>query len=365
MKRMPLEVGWFLPTNGDGRHLTSSGLPRVGGFAQGERAPSLQYLGQIARAADRMGFDSLMIPTASGFEDSWLMAAAMTGETRRLKFLVTTRPGIEQPAFAAQKAETLQLLSEGRLQLHIVGGSSSVEQRSLGDFLDHDERYARSAEFLLALRTLWNAQGKHRGRYYQDDPLAASPPRAPLPRVYVGGASAAAQTVASAHGDVYLMWGEPPSMIAERIARMRELVAQHKRSLAFGLRLHVFTAPTAEQAWERVGQLIEEIPKDAITRARRELEAYESVGQQRQIGLHSGRSHTARELEISPNLWAGVGLVRGGAGTALVGSHAQIAERIAEYHALGVDSFTLSGYPHLEEALNVGENVLPLLRGLR
>jgi alkanesulfonate monooxygenase len=361
MSRTALAIGWFLPTKADGRHLTSGGLPRVGTFGAGERPASLEYLGQIARAADRCGFDHLMI--ASGFKDPWLIAAAMAGETRRLKFLLATRPGVEQPAFTVQKAATLQCLSDGRLQLHIVGGSSSVEQRSLGDFLGPDERYARSAEFIQALRSLWPNDGRpHHGRFYQNQPALSGGPRQPIPPFYLGGASALAEQIAAAQGDVYLMWGEPPEMIAERIERMRELAGHHRRTLLFGLRLHVFAEPTSEQAWRRVGQLVEEIPADAICSARRQLEAYESVGQQRQISLREGRTRANRDLEISANLWAGVGLVRGGAGTALVGSYAEIAERIEKYRALGVDSFTLSGYPHLEEALHVGEQLLPLLR---
>ncbi|WP_437882321.1 LLM class flavin-dependent oxidoreductase [Pseudomonas sp. LRF_L74] len=362
----PLEVNWFLPTNGDGHHLTSSGLPSHGLLQQGERAPTLDYLRQIVRAADLGGFDAIMIPTAAGFEDPWLITAILSQEVARLRFLLTLRPGVEVPAYTAQKAATLQQVCGNRLALHLVSGSSRFEQRSLGDFLEHDERYARTEEFLQLFQALWRGQGQHhQGRYYRTGNIGLEPPASPLPTLYFGGASASAERVAAAQAHVYLMWGEPPEMIAERIRTMRQLARACGRTLRFGLRLHVFAAPTSEQAWQRVERLVREIPAGAIERAQRQLDAYESVGQSRQNDLHRGRRQGARELEVSPNLWAGVGLVRGGAGTALVGSHAEVAERLLEYRQLGIDSFTLSGYPHLEEAIHLGSELLPRLRTAR
>ncbi len=361
--RPPIQLDWFLPTNGDGRHLTSSGLPKVGLFQQGERAPTLDYLRQIVRATEQAGFDGIMVPTASGFEDPWLITAVLAQEVRRLRFLLTLRPGTELPAYTAHRAATLQLLSENRLALHVVTGSSRFEQRSLGDFLEHDERYARTAEFLQVFQAVWSGQPPlHPGRHYRSGVFTPIAPGAQVPPIYFGGASEAAERVGAAHGQTYLMWCEPPAMIAERIQRMRDLAAAQGRTLRFGLRLHVFAASTDDAAWAHVERLLQEIPKDAIDQAQRHLAAYESVGQSRQTQLMQGRGRGARELEVSANLWAGVGLVRGGAGTALVGSYARVAERIEEYHQLGVDSFILSGFPHLEEAIHVGAEVLPLLR---
>lgn len=361
---LPLELNWFLPTNGDGRHLTSSGLPKSGLFPKGERAPTLDYLRQVVRAAEHSGFDAIMVPTAAGFEDPWLITTVLAQEVQRLKFLITLRPGVELPAYTLHKAATLQRICGNRLALHVVSGSSRFEQRSLGDFLEHDERYARTEEFLQLFQALWAGEGQHyQGRHYHTGAVLQEPPGSPLPQLYFGGASAAAEQVAANQAHVYLMWGEPPLMIAERIRTMRALAQQAGRSLRFGLRLHVFAAPTSEQAWGQVGRLVKEIPKDAIERAQQQLEAYQSVGQSRQNELHRGRKPGARELEVSPNLWAGVGLVRGGAGTALVGSYEEVAERLDEYRQLGVSSFTLSGFPHLEEAIHLGAELLPRVRG--
>lgn len=223
-KRKRIEIDWFLPTNGDGHHLTSSGLPKVGLFQQGERAPTLDYLRQVVRAAEQAAFDGIMVPTASGFEDPWLIVALMVQEVRRLKFLLTLRPGVELPAYTAHKAATLQQLSDNRLLLHLVSGSSRFEQRALGDFLEHDERYARSAEFLDVFRATW-AGREHHGRYYRTGSPVPIPREAALPPICFGGASDVAERIAASHAQSYLMWGEPPAMIRERILRMRERAA--------------------------------------------------------------------------------------------------------------------------------------------
>lgn len=146
--------------------------------------------------------------------------------------------------------------------------------------------------------------------------------------------------------------------MAEKIAQVREKAARHGRQVRFGIRLHVIVRETNEEAWQAADSLISHLDDETIARARAAFARTDSVGQQRMAALHNGRRD---KLEISPNLWAGVGLARGGAGTALVGDAATVAERINEYAALGIDSFIFSGYPHLEEAYRVGELLFPLL----
>jgi len=167
--------------------------------------------------------------------------------------------------------------------------------------------------------------------------------------------------VAAKHADVYLTWGEPPPQLAGHLERVRELAAAEprERELRHGVRLHVVSRDTAEQAWAAAAALIADADDAAIAEAQTKMTHGSAVGQQRMQALHGG---SRDRLEIYPNLWAGPGLLRGGAGTALVGSHEQVADRIAEYHELGIDEFILSGYPHLEEAYAFGEGVLPILR---
>jgi alkanesulfonate monooxygenase len=179
-----------------------------------------------------------------------------------------------------------------------------------------------------------------------------------VPEVYFGGSSPIAGEIAARHSDVYLTWAEPPAQVAEKIARIRSLAEAQGRTLRFGIRLHVITRDTAEQAWAEADRLLDGFDPETVASVQAGLARSESEGQRRMLALHGGRRD---RLEVHPNLWAGIGLVRGGAGTALVGSHDEVAERIREYHALGIDEFILSGYPHLEEAYWFGEGVLPRL----
>ncbi|SBT43579.1 LLM class flavin-dependent oxidoreductase [Micromonospora narathiwatensis] len=357
---MPLTFHWFLPTYGDSRNIVGGGHGVPVGTAGGARPASVGYLGQIARGAEQLGFVGVLTPTGAWCEDAWLSTAMLAQVTERLKFLVAFRPGLLSPTLAAQMASTFQRLSGGRLLLNVVTGGESAEQRAYGDFLDKDARYARTDEFLHVVRALWRgAQVDHTGAHLHVEGARLSRLPDPVPPVYFGGSSAAAGPVAVRHSDVYLTWGEPPAQVAGKLDWIRGLAAEAGRELRFGIRLHVISRDTTDEAWAQARRLLDRIA-DADVRAVQEgLRRSESEGQRRMSALHGG---SRDGLEVAPNLWAGVGLVRGGAGTALVGSHTEVADRIAEYHALGIDEFILSGHPHLEEAYWFGEGVLPILR---
>jgi alkanesulfonate monooxygenase len=361
---MPITPHWFLPTNGDSRSDLSLGNA-VGAEGSrvladdGERAPTVGYIGRIASAAESLGFAAALTPTSSWCEDALVMTAALSQRTRTFKFLVAFRPGLQSPTLVAQAAATFQRVSGGRLLLNVVTGGDDAEQRRFGDHLDKRARYARAAEYLHVLRELWTGEpvdftGEHievRGATIVPDPV--------WPEIYLGGSSPEALDVAAAHADVYLTWGEPPEAVAAKLDAVRERAERLGRELRFGVRLHVIARDTAEEAWAEAGRLLDGLDPAAIERAQAVQRSSQSEGQRRMVALHQG---SRDDLEVYPNLWAGIGLVRGGAGTALVGSHEQVADRIAEYHELGLDEFIFSGYPHLEEAYRVGEGVLPVLR---
>ncbi len=353
---------WFLPTGGDGRSLSGGahGLGIGGSQAAGATRPAtLGYLTQLAQAADSLGYDAVLTPTGAHCADAWITTAALISATRRLQFLVALRPGLIEPALAAHMATTFQQLSEGRLLLNVVTGSSGSEQRGYGDQADHDTRYSRAEEFLEVVRRCWTGESfDHHGWFYELRGAQLRQPPARLPSVYLGGSSDAALQVAARQADWYLTWGEPLDHVAEKLDRVREQAELAGRQLRFGLRIHVITRDTAAEAWSDADRLIAGLDAGAIAAGQQRLQALESVGQHRMNALHGGSKD---KLVVGPNLWAGVGLVRGGAGTALVGSHAQVAERIAEYQAIGVEEFILSGYPHLEEAYAFAEGVRPLL----
>ncbi|MFD8719243.1 LLM class flavin-dependent oxidoreductase [Streptomyces sp. NPDC059629] len=356
---MSLTFHWFLPTNGDSRHVVGGGHGTPATVSGRDRPPTVAYLSQIARAAEDLGFAGALTPTGAWCEDAWLTTAMVSQHTERLKFLVAFRPGFVSPTLAAQMASTFQRQSGGRLLLNVVTGGESHEQRAYGDFLDKDARYRRTGEFLEVVRGLWEGrtvdlEGEH--LRVEDARLARLPD--PVPEVYFGGSSPIAGEVAARYVDVYLTWGEPPAQVAEKIAWIRGLAAKEGRTLRFGIRLHVITRDTSEQAWAEANRLLDGFDPQTVESVQAGLGRSESEGQQRMLALHGGRRDA---LEIHPNLWAGIGLVRGGAGTALVGSHDEVAARIREYAALGIEEFVLSGYPHLEEAYWFGEGVLPRL----
>ncbi|MFI1209435.1 LLM class flavin-dependent oxidoreductase [Streptomyces sp. NPDC020802] len=362
---MSLTFHWFLPTNGDSRHVVGGGHGTPATVSGRDRPPTVAYLSQIARAAEDLGFVGALTPTGAWCEDAWLTTAMVSQHTERLKFLVAFRPGSVSPTLAAQMASTFQRQSGGRLLLNVVTGGESHEQRAYGDFLDKDARYRRTGEFLQIVRGLWEGRTVDLSGEFlrvEDARLARLPD--PVPEVYFGGSSPIAGEIAARHVDVYLTWGEPPAQVAEKIAWVRALAEKEGRDVRFGIRLHVITRDTSEQAWAEAERLLAGFDPQTVKSVQAGLARSESEGQQRMLALHGGGSRDG--LEIYPNLWAGIGLVRGGAGTALVGSHDEVAERIAEYHDLGIDEFVLSGYPHLEEAYWFGEGVLPRVaaRGL-
>ncbi|MGK5683749.1 LLM class flavin-dependent oxidoreductase [Actinoplanes sp. URMC 104] len=353
-----LKFHWFLPTNGgDGRQVVGGGHG-VGAEAS-SRPATVPYLGQIARSAEQLGFEAALTPTGAWCEDAWVTTAMISSLSERLKFLVAFRPGVISPFLAAQMAGSFQNLSGGRLLLNVVTGGESHEQRMYGDHLDKAARYRRCGEFLAIVRRLWRGERvDFDGTYHQIDAATLAQIPDPVPEVYFGGSSPEALDVAAEHVDVYLTWGEPPSAVAEKIERVRVLADKQGRELRYGIRLHTIARDTAEEAWAEAGKLLEGISEEQIRRVQDGLRRSESEGQKRMLALNGG---TKDGLEIYPNLWAGVGLVRGGAGTALVGSHRQIADLIEEYASAGISEFVLSGYPHLEEAYRFGEGVLPEL----
>jgi alkanesulfonate monooxygenase len=371
----PIEVHWFLPTSGDGRSVVDFFPDPDGRLPSSARTARIDYLRQIAQAADRLGFTGVLTPTGIQCEDAWLAAAALAGDTERLRFIVAFRPGLILPTLAAQQAATLQRFSGGRAIINIVTGGDAAEQKTYGDFLEHDERYERTGEFIEVMRRCWGpALFDFEGKHYRVRKGGLRPPvgevataslagSATEPPVYFGGASPAAEKIAAKYVDVYLLWGEPPDWVAERVARMRALAAEEGRTLRFGIRMHVIARAQESEAWAAAERLLSTMTDEQVELARRRFSRSESVGQQRMTKL-AGDRLDMESLTVAPNLWSGIGLVRGGAGTALVGSYDQVAERIREYAALGLDTFILSGYPHLEEAYVVGEEILPRVRGI-
>ena len=355
-----MKIFWFIPTHGDSRYI---------GSAEGARVVDHNYLKQVAQAADSLGYEGVLIPTGRSCEDPWVVASSLLSVTTRLKFLVAVRPGLHQPALAARMAATFDRMSGGRLLINLVTGGDQAELEGDGVYLDHAERYEQSAEFIRIWREI--IRNSHEGKSYDFEGKHLSVKGAkllypslqqPHPPVYFGGSSPAAHDLAAEQVEAYLTWGEPPADVAKKVADVRARAAKKGRTVQFGIRLHVIVRETDAEAWAAADALISKLDDKTVATAQSAFAKMDSEGQRRMAALHAGGTKRTRgDLEISPNLWAGVGLARSGAGTALGGDPQTVAARIQEYADLGIDIFVLSGYPHLEEAYRFAELVFPLL----
>ncbi|WP_396931348.1 LLM class flavin-dependent oxidoreductase [Mycolicibacterium sp.] len=365
---MTVKLHWFLPTYGDSRNIVGGGHGTPAGAAGGDREASIDYLASIVRAAEQFGFTGALIPTGAWCEDAFITAALLARETSSLAFLVAFRPGLVSPTLSAQMAATFAKHAPGRILLNVVVGGEAHEQRAFGDHLDKDARYQRCDEFLEVVRRLWAGETvTYKGEYIDVEEANLAVPPNPVPPLYFGGSSQAAGPVAARHSDVYLTWGEPPAAVAQKIQWIRQEAEKYGRTVRFGIRLHTISRDDSAAAWEQADRLVAALDEETVRKAQEGLARSQSEGQRRMLALHetnraNGTWSDARTLEIAPNLWSGVGLVRGGAGTALVGSHTEVADRIAEYADIGIDEFIFSGYPHLEELFWFGEGVVPILR---
>jgi alkanesulfonate monooxygenase len=347
-----MKLFWFIPTFGDSRYLAT---------AKGSRRTTFSYVRQIAEAIDELGYYGALLPTGRSCDDAWIVASSLFPFTRRMKFLVAVRPGLMSPTLTARMVATFDQMSEGRLLLNVVTGGDPVELAGDGVLLDHDSRYELTDEFLEIFRRVSQQESvSFKGDHLEvrDAKLLFSGVQTPYPDLYFGGSSQAAHEVAGRHIDVYLTWGERPEEVAQKIAEVRKRAAAFGRTIRFGVRLHIIVRETEKEAWAAADDLIRYVTDDTIEEAQKTFARFDSAGQRRMSQLHAGNRD---KLTIGPNLWAGVGLVRGGAGTALVGDPETVAKRLREYADLGVDSFILSGYPHLEEAYRVAELLFPLL----
>ena len=357
---IPLTFAWYLPTEGDGYHLGTR-LP--------ERLPTFAYLTDVIRTAERAGFDEILIPTGNANDsfaaeapmaESWTIATLLAPMTERIRLLVAVRGGCYNPGVFAKMAATLDEASGGRLALNLVAGGSPDDMYSR--VLDHDERYRRLAEFARVVRRLWTEPSvDYEGDYFQLRGALAEPKplQRPHPPFYLGGASEAARRLAAELVDTYLMWGEPPAQIAARIRAMEELAAPAGKELRYGLRIHLIVRDSEADARAAAVELLSRADPYVIAQRRAEFGGFDSVGQARMLAVAAGADDW-----VGPHLWAGIRRVRGGAGTAAVGTPAQVAALLGEYIDAGVRHFIFSGYPHREESTRVCAVLLPLLRRL-
>ncbi len=294
-----------------------------------------------------------------------MVAASLIPVTQRMKFLIAVRPGSMSVTLAARMAATFDRLSQGRLLHNIITGGDPVELAGDGTFLRHDDPYSVTDEFPTGgRRRFCGAPVDFEGDFVQikGGKLLLPPIQRPYPPLYFGGSSPIALEVAAKHVDLYLSLAEPPAMMKEKFDQVREHAARFGRTIRFGVRAHIFVREKAEDAWAAAENVLRHADAAAIAASQQHLQRFDSVGQSRMRSLHNG---SRESLEISPNLWAGIGLINKGIGTALVGDPDTLAERLQEYVDIGAYTFILSSYPHLEEAYQVAELLFPRLPAWR
>lgn len=377
----PIDVYWRISMHGDQPSLRAwqdtrgDWLPT----APGSITPALRdgaedgytyldHMLDVARAAEASGFTGALLPNFPSTDDPWATAAALAAETSTFRFMVAFQPGFLHPVSAARLSASLQRATGGRLVYNVITGGGGASQLWWGDKVEHDDRYARTAEFLDTLRGLWSASAAGetytaRGRFYDVEDAILPPALAaqPVPEIYFSGSSGAAIDAAGRHADHYLSWLEPFDGLREKFAAVREHSAASGRTPKFAVRVDVVARETEAEAWREIEQGWENVDvRSALAR----YGPGDSVGAARGqafVEALPGGTGTYRDLEAEPNVWGGFHLLRAGPAFGLVGSYDQVAARLDELIDLGVDSFVLAAPPHLEEAYRVGENVLPRL----
>jgi alkanesulfonate monooxygenase len=350
-----LEFLWYIPNTVEPGH---RGDDIADGWA------NLDLSAELARIVEDHGWGGALIGTGWGRPDTFTVATALAARTTSFRPLVAIRPGYWQPAHFASAAATLDHLSGGRLLVNIVSGQDKLA--AYGDAEgDQAERYARTKEFLQLIRRLWTEEDvTFRGEYFAVEGSTVSPrpygaAEGRHPRLYFGGASAAAEQVSATEADVQLFWGEPLDGIAERIDRLKALTKSLGRPhgpLEFGLRITTLVRDTTEEAWRdaeaKVARMAETAGKSV------DLGWRKAVGQQRLVALAEHGEVLDSCLYTAPGKFGG-----SGAGTTwLVGSYDEVAAALRKYQDLGVTHFVLSDTPYKQEAARVGDQLLSRLR---
>jgi alkanesulfonate monooxygenase len=381
MSSKSIDVYWRLPLHG------CKGEFAVRGYNRGDWTPAragnlapnvgpegadgsvyADHLADIARAAEASGFVGGLLVSFPGTDDPWTIAPALARETKTFRFMIAFQPGFVNPVHAARMSASLQRLSGGRLVYNVITGGGGPPQLWWGDRVAHDDRYARTSEFLDVLKGVWKGRPfDFTGRFYrvQGGGLSAALASEPVPEIYFSGSSDAAVAAAGRHADYYLSHLEPFDSLKPKLDRVKERAAREGRKAKVSLRFDILARRTPEEAWKEVERGWANVDAKAIDRLNRP--AGDAVGFARQREFRPKVITHFRDLDVdshvAPALWGGFNLFRGGPAIGVVGSYEQAAEWLDRYLSAGVDSFVLAGTPHLEEAYRVGEEVLPLVRG--
>ena len=353
----------MIPTSGDGPY-PGSAASRGGDWTNNDqREPSFEYISKIALASEAGGFDTLLLPVGTFCLDGWVGTSFIANQTSTLRFLVALRPGFVSPTVAARQAATFDYLSGGRLSINIVTGGSPQELARDGDFLEHDVRYRRTKEYIQLTKRYFSEEIiDHEGEFYKVKGASLFPKtvQKPYPPFFIAGESEAGKAVIAEEAQVYMTWGGPVPDLAEKIEDIRQRVTAKGRTAGYSISFQVILGDTEEEAWAKAEDMRQHLSSDAIDNQKTHFKTMDSVGQRRLANYVESSANDG--FRLGPNLWAGLTQVLGGNSIALVGTPDQVADRIAEYYALGYNHVLLRGFPHLEVIEQLGRDVLPRIR---
>ena len=332
------------PSQGSSVHIIGGGI-------------DVDYLTQFAQAHETAGFDAALVGYSSASAEGFQVASFCAAETNKLKFLIAHRPGFIAPTLAARKMATFDNLSKGRLLVHIITGGSDFDQRRDGDFLDHDQRYARTDEYIEILKKVWlsPAPFDHSGDYYQFEKAYSEvrPVQSPHVPIYFGGISNAALAVGARHADVYALFGESRANISQLIASINRLAASHQRTPKYQLSFRPIIASTEAAAWQKAETIL-----TAVKPVKARAAAPEAETAKRLLRL------SAQGDILDERLWTPIAAAAGGSGntTALVGTPEQVADAIIAYYHLGVDGVLIRGFDPFNDAIEYGKELIPRIK---
>lgn len=330
------------------------------------RGIDVAYMRRYVAALEDGGYDYTLLPYGSATADSFVVASAVAQLTERLRPIVALRPNTTPPQVGAQKLATLDQLSEGRAVVHIISGGSDAEQARQGDYLAKGERYARSTEYVEILRRAWHEPKafSHDGRYYRFDDFGPGfAPYGDTIPISIGGSSDEGFTLGGQLGDIFSFWGEPLADIRSQIERVHAIAdAAGRPRQRIWVTFRPIVAQTDELAWAKAHDYVEKIGRtfQQGTFHKKYLtgNAPQNVGSQRLLGF------AAQQDVYDRALWMRTAAVTnaGGASTALVGSPETVAAAILDYVDIGADLISIRGYDTLNDAIDYGRHVMPLVR---
>jgi len=319
-------------------------------------AMSRDYLVEFTRAHEDSGFDSVLVGYYAASAEGFNVALYAATQTRKICFLIAHRPGFVAPTLAARKFATFDQLTDGRLHIHIIAGTSDAEQRADGDFLAKGDRYRRASEYLKIMRRVWteSAPFDFEGEFYKLKGAYSDirPYQQPHPPLFFGGSSEGALVMGAEHCDVFALYGEPLTETETRIADFRRRTKAHNRPAKFNISFRPIIAPTEGGAWDKARCLLADIEGNTKVLAPQNESA------------HRLFNMASKSDVFDERLWMGIAKATGAPGntTCLVGTPGQVAQAIAKYYRLGAESFLLRGFDPLNDAKEFGRELIPMIR---